>query len=443
MIQANYEALERVAQRFAQRAQANQQLYTAMSRQTRSLATTWEGKGAEAFQREMQQTVFPALQRLTKALEQGGLTTRKISQVVLQAEEEAARLFGGRGTGGMPLGKTTGGGGAGTNGATPQTVAMRFKPATQDQPVLTRDEYTQLAMQRAGIDPANWDPSRGFVHNQATIKAVYDYYRDLFLQDPNLMWAGMARVAGQNVFYPGFLQVNTLLQAAESPLRYALPPGTGPLADLSADSLRFLETKFLDMQQQIFMDMAWQHEAYLNGGIDTMRQLAANGDLAADQLASWEKIASGDPTLVAQGNRELLRREQFDIIQDDYEQISQGLFRADGVLVSLGLSFVAISPMPGGEPFQEVVPFGNLANFDDRWRWIDNDMLPRWVNIAQNDPAQAQALVNAPLNDSRVDAFANSAWGIAREEAENFVEGVENAAEAVGDFVEDVFSRFR
>jgi WXG100 family type VII secretion target len=92
-IQSQYEALDQVAQRFAQRAQAIQQMQNTMNRQTQRLAGTWQGRGSESFMREMQQVVFPAIQRLGQALEQSSATTKKINQVMKQAEDEASRLF--------------------------------------------------------------------------------------------------------------------------------------------------------------------------------------------------------------------------------------------------------------------------------------------------------------------------------------------------------------
>ncbi len=96
LIQSNYESLEQVAARFDRNQQRIQQMQTVLRRKAETLAKTWEGRGSQAFQREMQSTLFPALQRLTHALAQAGATTRKISQSVLNAEQEASSLFKGQ-----------------------------------------------------------------------------------------------------------------------------------------------------------------------------------------------------------------------------------------------------------------------------------------------------------------------------------------------------------
>jgi WXG100 family type VII secretion target len=114
LIQSNYEALAEVAARFEKNRERIQQTHTAIQRKAQVLARTWEGRGAQSFQRELQSTLYPALQRLTNALGQAEAVTRKISQSVLQAEEEAARLFQGQGTTGGSEGRD----GSGASGAT-------------------------------------------------------------------------------------------------------------------------------------------------------------------------------------------------------------------------------------------------------------------------------------------------------------------------------------
>lgn len=116
LIQSNYESLEQVAARFEKNRESIQQMHTALNRKAQALAKSWEGRGSQAFQREMQSTLFPALQRLTNALAQAGATTRKISQSVSNAEQEASNLFKGQASGGM-------GGGGLDNGGSP-AVAM-------------------------------------------------------------------------------------------------------------------------------------------------------------------------------------------------------------------------------------------------------------------------------------------------------------------------------
>lgn len=97
VVQAQYEGLESISQRFARQAAATEQLHARMARMAEQLAQQgWKGQGATAFHNEMQGTIFPALQRLGAALEQSAKTTKQIEVTLRQAEEEAAGLFQGQ-----------------------------------------------------------------------------------------------------------------------------------------------------------------------------------------------------------------------------------------------------------------------------------------------------------------------------------------------------------
>jgi hypothetical protein len=49
------------------------------------------------------------------------------------------------------------------------------------------------------------------------------------------------------------------------------------------------------------------------------------------------------------------------------------------------------------------LPAGNLSNFDDRWGWIENDMLPRYQELLR-DPDATRSLVSTPVDD-RADGY--------------------------------------
>jgi WXG100 family type VII secretion target len=93
-IRANYALLGITAHRFGLAAQKIQKMYSHLQRAAGRLGQGgWEGKGSEAFQREMQSVVLPAVGRLTKALTHSQATTSRIMAILREAEEDAARLF--------------------------------------------------------------------------------------------------------------------------------------------------------------------------------------------------------------------------------------------------------------------------------------------------------------------------------------------------------------
>ncbi|MCG8346238.1 MAG: WXG100 family type VII secretion target [Chloroflexales bacterium] len=100
VIQANYDHLDAVAARFGQHAELVVALDSRMRQGVQALADGgWEGAGSAAFLAEMQGEVFPALQRFQYALEEARAVTLEAKIILQQAEEEAASVFQGDGTG--------------------------------------------------------------------------------------------------------------------------------------------------------------------------------------------------------------------------------------------------------------------------------------------------------------------------------------------------------
>jgi len=303
--------------------------------------------------------------------------------------------------------------------------------------------YTIEALRRAGINPATWKPELGFAANSGTIEKVYEYYGQLYLDHPELQWAGMAALIGPS-FQAGFEDLSDFrtiagsladrLEEAEK-LGAILPPGTEQqiaafraLAGASEEELAFFETTLLDMQQQIFIDQATQHEAFLSGGLPAIRELRDSGVLDDRTVHAWELIErgrGGDAAALAEGNRLLLLREQTTVIDDEYQRmlnhdppIGQAmtyLMTATGRPTIEGAgSYADIDPLtlsvstpatigtpesifgqeiPSvsvGLPVQVVgtvetpLPAGNIANFDDRWRLIEQDTLPAYQELLED-----------------------------------------------------------
>jgi WXG100 family type VII secretion target len=93
-IQANYDELARISQQFSQQASESEQTLQRIQNCVGELqAGGWIGRGADGFYAEMDDEVFPALQRLCRALEDGASTMRRLSDIIRQAEEEAAGTF--------------------------------------------------------------------------------------------------------------------------------------------------------------------------------------------------------------------------------------------------------------------------------------------------------------------------------------------------------------
>ena len=96
IVQADYERLAALANQFGQQSEANQAMVEHIWRNYEALQDSgWEGMGADAFFVEMEQDVYPALNRLTDALREAKQATEKIIHIMQKAEGDAAAPFRG------------------------------------------------------------------------------------------------------------------------------------------------------------------------------------------------------------------------------------------------------------------------------------------------------------------------------------------------------------
>jgi hypothetical protein len=298
-------------------------------------------------------------------------------------------------------------------GIAPTAAAAR--PAAQNLTNLTAEQWRARALTAAKIDPATWKPSAGFEANRENVKKVYAYYADLYNQRPELKWAGMAKLAGGTVY--GGLEQSELgrkaAQVAATAATLTPAPGAGTAAEAAKTAYgeaQFLQTQLLDMQKEIFKDLAWQHQAYVEGGLPALEAAYQRGELDSDQMQAWRGIASSDDNQQWSGNTRLLYREQKVILDTGYEQIrsrvtSLNLSRFppvslpidSGKMIAGAMSQMAESPIPGGRSFREVTgDKTDITVFKDRWNWIKEDMLPAYRNLT---PERRTALVNQSLEE--------------------------------------------
>jgi WXG100 family type VII secretion target len=92
-IEVNYEDLEALSKRFSQNYDRWHQFTQLFKTQVNHVYATWEGKGADRFEHEMENLVFPAIQRFGHAMHAGQDTCKKIGQKFQDSEEEAGNLF--------------------------------------------------------------------------------------------------------------------------------------------------------------------------------------------------------------------------------------------------------------------------------------------------------------------------------------------------------------
>ena len=107
-IRCEYDVLDQIAKKFFSQADLTNQSLKNLRTQMETLqGGDWVGRGAKKFNSEMKSSLLPSMRGLSQVLEEGGQVTRKISQVMHQADEDAARLISlpGSGVEGSGIGK--------------------------------------------------------------------------------------------------------------------------------------------------------------------------------------------------------------------------------------------------------------------------------------------------------------------------------------------------
>ncbi|GAB4552760.1 MAG: hypothetical protein OHK0023_21190 [Anaerolineae bacterium] len=116
VIQADYDQLAKLMEQFSKEADQTVQLFNTLKRHMDNLQRQgWIGTGANAFYGEMEEIVFPGVNRLSNALTDASSATKRIVDAFRKAEEEGAALFSGEGASADGSGgRSSGGEGLGT-----------------------------------------------------------------------------------------------------------------------------------------------------------------------------------------------------------------------------------------------------------------------------------------------------------------------------------------
>jgi uncharacterized protein YukE len=442
-------------------------------------SSPWKGHDGDRFRGDWNGTHAKVLRTAAAGMQQA-------SKALLQNAEQQDRASTGSTGGGHGGGQGSGGSGDGTaqeltdklNGMTPAErlaylnsdefkkwalenpdAAKAAMDASADSGLIDRNSpvyadflsayWNQQAMRDMGIDPADWDTSKGTEYNWETIRKVYDFYGQAYLSNPDLQWAGMANMIGPS-FAGGFKDMAMMRELAQqiadnpaSDIPLPVLDQIEQLAGMTDQEIKFYETSMLDMNKEIFLDQARQHQAYMNGGLDEINRLRDSGAIDPATARSWAQIDSGDPAQVQEGNTALLYREQNEIIADDYDNMRS---HPGGEAMTYMVTLAGEPSIPGAKSYPEVFPYkfsvespgpenvpftnwdnptqfrtdfttgfpdGNNANADQRWALIQQDTLPAYQDLLATDPARAEQIIGSDFND-RVDQYrpTNNSPGI-------------------------------
>ena len=238
-------------------------------------------------------------------------------------------------------------------------------------------------------------------HRNMEISSRYAWLHDQ--QPTTFKWAGMAAIASHHarlVLYPFRLD-------ADSSGYVDLPRSLSRRRLLAADAHRMR-----DVNNAIYSDIFWVHLAYLasTNGIAELRRLLRPLPEYAGALAAFESIDRARAVLVDEGSSEEARREAADLIwagnlallMHEQRVVVQPLFDLlSGTfarLVSMGsttsfevrglrqeiryfTSFSAFSLAGGLSGALRTRTWPSMARFDDRWRWLEASVVPRFRRL--------------------------------------------------------------
>ena len=238
-------------------------------------------------------------------------------------------------------------------------------------------------------------------HRNMDISARYAW---LHAQQPTCFnWAGMAAIASHHarlVLFPFRLD-------ADRNGYVDLPRSLSRRRLLTKDANRMRE-----VNNAIYDDIFWVHLAYLasDDGVADLRRLLQPHREYGGVLSAFETIDRGRAVLVDEGstkearweaadmvwagNLALLEHEQRAVVQPLFDHLSGTFAR----LVSMGsttsfevrglrqeiryftsFSVFSLASGLGAAPRTRTVP--RITRFDDRWRWLENSVVPRFRQL--------------------------------------------------------------
>jgi len=93
-IRAHYNDLQQASQAFNNEGQAINSMYNQLKGRTEDLhGRGWRGLGSDAYFKEMEGVVLPAIQRLEKALHSMADTIKKVHDIFHNSENDVNQLF--------------------------------------------------------------------------------------------------------------------------------------------------------------------------------------------------------------------------------------------------------------------------------------------------------------------------------------------------------------
>jgi hypothetical protein len=222
-------------------------------------------------------------------------------------------------------------------------------------------------------------------------------YAEMYLSNSRVFkWAGMAAFASNSVGM-GIVVGKATDMVIDGQVRTAqsqsLPYDQAFKAPKERVNATDLDNLLIDGNKAVYRDIYWQHLVYRQEGLEALLKLLASAAPRGVDLLirGWKEIDAGakryDAGRVWHGNELLLKYEQYYTLQPYYDKYPS---TADV------LSFALISPLPDQIAlFKWDFPGGSVRDFNNRWTWISQRLLPWWKKLDEGGDLQTRILLFA------------------------------------------------
>ncbi len=227
-------------------------------------------------------------------------------------------------------------------------------------------------------------------------KVISSIYADLYLANTDkFKWAGMAAFASNHIgigLIPYHLKGFELLDLSNSCRRKGL------VNDFNL--LRHINNRIYD-------DIAWTHQAYLDGGIELLEKLMVDDMHYSSMLKAWKALdeavnlsedVQDRNTRIWLANTQLLRHEQEIVVQPMFDRFGALFKKILTLCASLDFSpnhfktdfkyhssFLWYTYRQQFRLLRESFFIPDLTRFNQRWTWLEQKVLDNWISHERKD----------------------------------------------------------
>ena len=228
-------------------------------------------------------------------------------------------------------------------------------------------------------------------------KAISSIYAGFYLENPDLFkWAGMAAFASNHVgigLLPYHLDGFDIMDLDNSCRKKGL-----------ANDFNLLR----HINNEIYDDIAWTHQAYIDGGISLLEDIIGDDTHYNTMLIAWKNLDQAihetgisDEERAAKiwaANTQLLRHEQEVVVQPLFDRFGALFKRVLTLCASLDFnpdhfktnfkyhsSFLWYTYRRQFGLLRESYFLPDLTKFNQRWTWLNNRVVSNWVENEKYD----------------------------------------------------------